>query len=108
MKTDIENTKDSAGADSSPSPCSAVSRYGLSVGEEVLLRCVVSAIRENCVVSVRPRDMAFPSADLNVHRNDILELPNEKEQLSEGLAASSCSPIIYETQSHGQVWDVLE
>lgn len=48
-------------------------RYGLQVGEEVLLRCLVSALKENCVVSVRPRDIGFPSADLNVHRNDIIK-----------------------------------
>lgn len=53
--------------------------YGLYKGQVVYLRCEVSAIKDNCVVAVRPIGMGFPSADFNVHRNDIFndifELP---------------------------------
>jgi hypothetical protein len=52
-------------------------RYGLTKGQLVHLICEVSEIKDNCVVAVRPRDMGFPSADFNVHRNDIIE-PNAK------------------------------
>jgi len=50
--------------------------YGLTKGQVVYLRCEVSAIKDNCVIAVRPVGMGFPSADFNVHRNDIVELPN--------------------------------
>ena len=67
------------------STCSAIPPdYGLVKGQSVYLRCVVSEIKENCVVSVRPAGMGFPSADLNVHRNDIVELPNAANDDSEG------------------------
>ena len=63
------------------STCSAIPPdYGLVKGQSVYLRCVVSEIKENCVVSVRPAGMGFPSADLNVHGNDIVELPNAEHQ----------------------------
>lgn len=51
--------------------------YGLYKGQIVYLRCEATSIKDNCVISVRPIGMGFPSADFNVHRNDIFELPSE-------------------------------
>ena len=52
--------------------------YGLIKGQKVFLRCVVSDIKDNCVIAVRPNEMGFPSADFNVHRNDIVESTNSE------------------------------
>ena len=51
--------------------CSA-SRYDLHVGQSVLLKCEVARLGDNCVVSVKPDGMDFPSAWFNVHRNSIV------------------------------------
>ena len=59
-----------------PCDCSAL-RYELQVGDVVYLRCKVARLGDNCVVSVKPCDMDFPSAWLNVHRNEIV-VPNKQ------------------------------
>ena len=48
-------------------------KYDLSVGQTVYLRCKVVRLGENCVVSVKPEGMDFPSAWFNVHRNCIID-----------------------------------
>jgi hypothetical protein len=66
------------------------SRYGLKKGQVVYLRCEVSAIKDNCVVAVRPVGMGFPSADFNVHRNDIVDLPNAGAERVNTRKPKSC------------------